>query len=59
LATCYLEKRDAGDFLFDYTIKEWKSYNAKNPELREIINTYYEMYEKIGNKVYAENLSKL
>lgn len=59
LALTYLEQSDAWDFLFDYTIKEWKSYNAKNPELRSILDTYYEMYKKIWNKIYAENLSKI
>lgn len=59
LARVYLNKQDAWDFLFKYTIQEGKSYNAKNPELREIVNTYYEMYEKIGTQVYAENIQMI
>lgn len=60
LALTYLNQQDAGDhFLFDYAIKEWKSYNAKNPELKKILDTYYTMYQEIWNQIYAENLSQI
>lgn len=59
LALTYLNQKDAWDFLFDYVIKEWKSYNAKNPQLREILNQYYEMYETNWNTVYVESWNQL
>ena len=59
LALCYLNQQDAWDFLFDYAIKEWKSYNAKNRQLKKILDTYYTMYQENGNKVHVDNISKL
>lgn len=59
LALCYLNQQDAWDFLFNYAIREWKSYNAKNPDLRNILDAYYKMYEEIWNQVYAENINQI
>jgi hypothetical protein len=59
LIDCYLNKRDAWEFLWDYAIFEGKYYVAKNPELKAILDHYYSQYEKIGNEVYLENISEI
>jgi hypothetical protein len=52
LINIYLEKIDAGEFLFDYVIvdKKWNNI-SKNKELKEFWNYYYNLYKKIGNEV--------
>ncbi len=48
----YLEKIDAGEFLFDYVITDGKGNNIpKNEKLREFVQYYYDLYKKIGNEV--------
>ncbi|QFR39526.1 invasion protein CiaB [Candidatus Gracilibacteria bacterium 28_42_T64] len=47
----YLEKRDAGEFLFDYTVKEGRVFLPKNQKIREFVEYYYALYKKIGNEV--------
>ncbi len=47
----YLEKRDAWEFLFDYTVKEGRVFLPKNQKIREFVEYYYALYKKIWNEV--------
>jgi hypothetical protein len=47
----YLEKQSADVFLYDYTVKERKYFFPKNSSVRNFVEYYYDMYEKIGNQV--------
>ena len=55
----YLNKRDAWEFLWDYAIFEGKYYNAKNTELKAILDHYYSQYEKMWNEIHLENISEI
>ena len=47
----YLEQESADVFLYDYTVKEGKYFFPKNSSVRNFVEYYYNMYEKIGNQV--------
>lgn len=47
----YLHKKDAGDFLFNYVIKENGIFLPKDSEIRAFVDMYYERYKQIGNVV--------
>ena len=52
LINIYLEKIDAGEFLFDYVVVDEKWNNiSKNEKIKEFGEYYYELYKKIGNEV--------
>jgi hypothetical protein len=52
LINIYLEKKDAGEFLYDYVIinKNW-NYISRNKTLQNFWNYYYDLYKLIGNEV--------
>ncbi|MCP4523650.1 MAG: invasion protein CiaB [Candidatus Gracilibacteria bacterium] len=47
----YLEKESADTFLYQYTEKQGKYFIPKNSEIKNFVEYYYDIYEKIGNKV--------
>lgn len=47
----YLEKQPAEAFLCQYAVKEGKYFLPKNQDVRNFVEYYYDMYEKIGNEV--------
>jgi hypothetical protein len=47
LVYIYLNKQDAGDFLFDYLLHHNDSYESKNKELQEFADYYYELYKEL------------
>lgn len=51
LINTYLEKKDAGEFLFLYTIKEDWYFLPKNEKLKEFVEYYYSMYKQYWNEV--------
>ncbi len=52
LIYCYLNKFDAGEFLFEYVEKHSDWYLIpKNPELAKFVEYYYELYKQIWNEV--------
>ncbi len=52
LIKIYLNKKDAGEFLYDYVIQAEDGYNLpKNEELRKFVVHYQELFEKHGNEV--------
>ncbi len=51
LINIYLEKKDAGEFLFQYVVEEKGNYLPKNNDLKKFVENYYELYKKIGNEV--------
>ena len=46
----YLEQESADVFLYDYTVKEGKYFFPKSDSVRNFVEYYYDMYEKIGNQ---------
>ena len=54
LVFTYLNKLDAGEFLFQYVEKEGKIYLPKDERLREFVEHYYKLYKKYGNEVDEE-----
>jgi hypothetical protein len=56
LARTYLEKQDANEYLKLFTTKEGKDFLPKTAKVREFVESYYESYKKIGNKVAKEFL---
>ncbi len=52
LIETYLNKKDAGEFLFDYIITDKNNYNLpKDDNLRKFVIHYQEIFEKYGNEV--------
>lgn len=51
LINTYLEKKDAGEFLFLYTIKEDWYFLPKNEKLKEFVEYYYSMYKQYWNEI--------
>ncbi len=51
LINIYLEKKDAWNFLDDYTIKEKGYYLPKNIEIREFVEYFYGVYKDIWNEI--------
>ncbi|MDQ7008682.1 MAG: invasion protein CiaB [Candidatus Gracilibacteria bacterium] len=52
LINIYLEKIDAGEFLFNYVVIDKSGNNvSKNKILQDFGNYYYDLYKKIGNEV--------
>jgi len=51
LINIYLEKKDAWDFLDDYTIKEKGYYLPKNIEIRDFVEYFYGVYKDIWNEI--------
>jgi hypothetical protein len=51
LINIYLEKKDAWDFLDDYTIKEKGYYLPKNNKIKEFVEYFYSVYKDIWNKI--------
>lgn len=51
LINLYLNKLDAGVFLDDYTIEIHGYYLPLNPDIREFVKHYYDVYTKVGNEI--------
>ena len=47
----YLNQMEAGNFLFEFVVKEQWVYLPKDPEVRGFVEKYYERYKAIGNEV--------
>lgn len=47
----YLNKNDAGDFLYEYVEKVDGVFLPKETELRAFVGRYYTLYKEIGNEV--------
>ena len=56
LASNYLQKIDANEFLKNFTIKEEKNYLPKTEAIKTFVEEYYTAYKEIGNKVAKEFL---
>jgi len=51
LIKTYLDKKDAGEFLFDYVQTEKDGTNLpKNEKLKDFAIKYYDLYQKYGNE---------
>ncbi len=50
----YVAKKDASEFLSQYTISENWYFLPKDEKLKAFVKNYYELYEKIGNMVDTE-----
>ena len=50
----YLNKLDAGEFLYEYVENVDGVFLPKAPELREFVGRYYTLYKEIGNEIDEE-----
>lgn len=46
----YLDKRDAGEFLYQYVLREKGVFLPKTPLVRDFVESYYALYKSIGNE---------
>jgi hypothetical protein len=51
LATCYLQKRDAKEFLEKFVRKKDKTYEPVDENIRYFVNYYWNLYKDIGQVV--------
>ena len=51
----YIPKKDPKEFLAKFVQKEGKNYLPKDEKVKEFVVWYYELYKKIGQKIYEEN----
>lgn len=42
---------DAGNFLFEYVVRENAVFLPKDIQVREFVEEYYKQYKEIGNEV--------
>jgi len=54
LINIYLEKRDAGDFLFYYVKKEWNIFLPKDEFVRNFVIDYYEKNKVFWSQIIEE-----
>ncbi len=47
----YLDKKDAGEFLFEYIVRENGVLLPKDSKVRSFVESYYDLYKKIGNEL--------
>jgi len=47
----YLNQMDAGNFLYEFTVRENGFFLPIDPEVRDFVEKYYAAYKKIGNRV--------
>ena len=47
----YLNQMDAGNFLFEFVVKEWWVFLPIDDEVRTFVEEYYKQYKEIGNEV--------
>jgi len=47
----YLNQMDAGNFLFEFVVRENWVFLPKDVEVREFVEDYYKQYKAIGNEV--------
>ncbi len=57
LATHYIQKKDAKEFLEKYTRKKEKTYEPVNEEVKYFVNYYWNLYKEIG-QVIDDKISK-
>ena len=55
LAICYLEKRNADEFLYTYMKKENLVFLPKDEEIKKFVLWYYELYKKYANTIDDED----
>lgn len=51
LATHYVKKAEAGEFLAKFCERDGQSYLPKDETVKEFVKFYYDKYQKIGNEV--------
>lgn len=49
----YLNRMDAANFLFEFTVREAGVFLPKDPEVRVFVEDYYEKYKAIWNEVIS------
>lgn len=47
----YLNQMDAGNFLFEFVVRENGVFLPKDNQVREFVEEYYKQYKEIGNEV--------
>lgn len=47
----YLNQMDAGNFLFEFVVKEWWVFLPIDSDVRAFVEEYYKQYKEIGNEV--------
>ena len=47
----YLNQMDAGNFLFEFVVRENWVFLPKDEQVREFVEEYYKQYKEIGNEV--------
>jgi len=47
----YLNQMDAGNFLFEFVVREDGVFLPKDQQVREFVEEYYKQYKEIGNEV--------
>ena len=50
LASHYISKKDAGEYLYRYVIKEVGVYLPIKPRVRAFVEHYYARYQEIGQQ---------
>ncbi|WP_169941323.1 invasion protein CiaB [Campylobacter sp. RM15925] len=51
LATHYVKKAEAGEFLAKFCEPDGQSYLPKDENVREFVKFYFDLYQKIGNEI--------
>ncbi len=51
----YLQQMEAGNFLFEYTVREKGVYFPKQEHVRKFVEDFYERYKQIGNSVVSDH----
>jgi hypothetical protein len=47
----YLNQMEAGNFLFEFVVKEHWVFLPKDAKCRKFVEDYYSKYQEIGNEV--------
>ena len=47
----YLNQMDAGNFLFEFVVRENGVFLPKDEQVRSFVEEYYKQYKEIGNEV--------
>lgn len=55
LATHYLDKKDASEFLNQYAVKEEKYFMPVNPKINSFVKHYFKRYQEIGQELDTQD----